>query len=48
MVGAASPWPDHSYDHQDHDQRAHAAVILSGTVELKQMVDRTKGLPPRD
>ena len=48
VVGAASPWPDHSYNHQDHNQRAHAAAILSETVELKQIADRTQGLPPRD
>lgn len=48
VVGAASPWPDHSYNHQDHNQCAHAAAILSETVELKQIADRTQGLPPRD
>ena len=36
VVGAAS-----------HDQRAHAAAILSETVELKQIVDRTQGMPPQ-
>ncbi|ODM16198.1 hypothetical protein SI65_08197 [Aspergillus cristatus] len=48
VVGAASPWPDHSYNHKDHDQCAHAAAILTETAELKQIADRTQGLPPRD
>ena len=48
VVGAASPWPDHSYNHKDHNQCAHAAAILTETVELKQIADRTQGLPPRD
>ena len=48
MVGAASPWPNHSYNHKDHDQCAHAAAILTETAELKQVADRTQGLPPRD
>lgn len=48
VVGAASPWPDHSYNHQDHDQRAHAAAILTETAELKQIAGQTQGLPPRD
>lgn len=48
VVGAASPWPNHSYNHKDHDQCAHAAAILTETAELKQVADRTQGLPPRD
>ena len=48
VVGATSPWPDHSYNHQGHNQCAHAAAILSETVELKQIADRTRGVPPRD
>lgn len=48
VVGAASLWPDHSYNHQDHDQHAHAAAMLTETVELKQIIDRTQRLPPRE
>ena len=48
VVGAASPWPDHSYNHKAHDESAHAAAILTETAELKQIADRTQGLPPRD
>lgn len=43
-----SPWSDHSYNHKEHDQCAHAAAILTETAELKQITDRTQGLPPRD
>ena len=48
VVGAASPWPNHSYNHKDHDESAHAAAILTETAELRQIADRTLGLPPRD
>ena len=48
VVRATSPWPDHSYNHKDHDESAHAAAILTETAELKQIADRTQGLPPRD
>ena len=48
VVRAASPWPDHSYNHQDHNHCAHAAAILTETAELKQITDSTQGLPSRD
>jgi len=33
---------------KDHDESAHAAAILTETAELRQIADRTQGLPPRD
>ena len=43
-----SPWPDHSYNHKDHNQCTHAAAILTETAQLNQIADQTQGLPPRD
>ena len=48
VVGAASPWPDHLYNHKDHNESAHTAAILTETAELRQIAEQTQGLPPRD